>query len=307
MDVVCAATAGVLGRFPCHPLDTLKTVAFVGGYDPQQTPSKGVWSVGRMIYRTEGLKGFYRGAGIAVAGAAPGNVLYLLTYQESKRLVTPLIEGPNTSWALRSSSHLMCGVIAEAASCVVWVPVDVVKERLQSQPPHLRGRYGNSWDAAATIFRNESFVGLYKGYLSTLASFGPYSGIYFVTLEAIDTLLSPWQQAWKLQSSSSMFVCSLLNAGIANAVAAISTTPIEMIKTRLQVQRAILNVDGHKRKSGQFSYEYRSVLDGFRSVVREEGFCGLWKGSAARVLYACPNAALTMALFRTFQNNIACS
>lgn len=303
-DVVCAAAAGVLGRFPCHPLDTVKTVAFAGDYlgGPAARRSAGsstsVRSVARLIYRTEGIRGFYRGVGIAVAGAAPGNVLYLLCYDEAKRRGDALL-GADGQYFKRSVFHLLCGVAAEAVSCCVWVPIDVVKERLQAQSPSVAGRYRNSLDALRTIARNEGVAGLYKGYWSTLASFGPYSGMYFLSLELADRLhpaLSDSQQ-----HSASFFFFSLAHAIAANAVASVVTNPLELLKTRLQVQRAVLNIDGQPQASSQFSYQYRNMRDGATHVLRTEGVRGLWRGTAARVVYACPNAALTMALFRTFQ------
>jgi len=37
-----------------------------------------------------------------------------------------------------------------------------------------------SWDALRMILRTEGRRGIYKGYAATLASFGPFSALYFV-------------------------------------------------------------------------------------------------------------------------------
>jgi hypothetical protein len=310
MEMLCAATAGVLGRFPCHPLDTVKTVAFAGHYgsfspstsahDANRGPS-GAWNVARTIYRHEGVRGFYRGVGIAVAGAAPGNVLYLLTYEYAKRFGEQRVD--SSRFIGTAILHLSCGFAAEFVSCAVWVPMDVVKERQQAQSKNVEGRYRNSWDALRTIYRNESISGLYRGYWSTLASFGPFSAVYFMSLESMDKLhtLPPADG----EHQTAYFLCSLAHAAAANIVASVVTNPLEMIKTRMQVQRAILTVGGKLTHSQQFSYEYKGVISGMAHVIRDEGFRGLWRGCGARILYACPNSALTMAIYRSLKQQYA--
>ena len=86
---------------------------------------------------------------------------------------------------------LTSGMVAEAISCVVFVPVDVVKERLQVQSPlssdpnHKIISYRNSFDALIKISNSEGLRGLYKGYSATLLSYGPYSAIYFMLYEIV--------------------------------------------------------------------------------------------------------------------------
>jgi hypothetical protein len=109
--------------------------------------------------------------------------------------------------------YIMSGMIAEAISCIVFVPVDVIKERLQVQstnnvfsnhfpsssslsssstatisssaPSSKFKYYANSFDALKTILREEGLTGIYKGYGATLLSYGPYSSLYFLFYETV--------------------------------------------------------------------------------------------------------------------------
>lgn len=79
---------------------------------------------------------------------------------------------------------------AEALSCVLWVPIDVIKERMQVQVQSSTASgaarkvyYRNTVDAVQTIARTERLGGLYKGYVATLLSFGPFSALYFMFYE----------------------------------------------------------------------------------------------------------------------------
>jgi hypothetical protein len=230
--------------------------------------------------------------GIATLGSAPGVALYLTTYQMSLKLCDKWMPGTSS----HPVTHLVCGFIAEAVSCVFWVPVDVVKERLQAQPPTLAGRYKGSIDGVRTVIRNEKFSGLYRGYLSTLASFGPFSAVYFMIFEAL--------KKYFLCGTNGSFSQVLLCAALANAAASVITNPLDLVKTRLQVQRSVLTVAGTPLVSKSFSFSYNGMVNGLGDIVRREGMSGLWRGSIARVLFATPNAALTMALFDMFQQRV---
>ncbi len=66
-----------------------------------------------------------------------------------------------------------------------------MKERLQVQSTKNLGyKYKGSFDALKTIFREEGYRGLYKGYFATLFSYGPFSAIYFGVFEEVSLSLS---------------------------------------------------------------------------------------------------------------------
>lgn len=70
-------------------------------------------------------------------------------------------------------------------SCAIFLPVDVVKERLQVQDLQRDYKYDGSLDAFRTIWREEGLRGLYKGYGATIYSFGPFSAVYFALYEKV--------------------------------------------------------------------------------------------------------------------------
>lgn len=76
-------------------------------------------------------------------------------------------------------------------SCIIFVPVDVVKERLQVQRKvsEVAGKettlYRGSYDAIRTIFKDEGLMGIYRGYGATLFAYGPFSAFYFLFYEQV--------------------------------------------------------------------------------------------------------------------------
>jgi hypothetical protein len=207
----------------------------------------------------------------------PATALYLTSYEVSK--VT--LEGRFGGGA---AVHLLSGLLAEAVSCVVFVPVDVVKERLQVQVG-TGGPYKGSWDALRTIQRVEGWSGLYRGYGATLASFGPFSATYFALYEALKARALG---RLKVGQDSLPAWAALGCASAAGSAAAWATSPLDLAKLRMQVER---------RGSSAAAAEYSSMLQSLRRIFATDGLRGLWKGSMARTAFTAGNTAVTMTVF----------
>jgi hypothetical protein len=82
-------------------------------------------------------------------------------------------------------------MVAEACSCSVFVPTDVIKERLQVQGSTSPYKYRGSFDALRQIVAQEGLRGLYKGYGASMLSFGPFSALYFAFYESLKRQQSP--------------------------------------------------------------------------------------------------------------------
>ncbi len=78
---------------------------------------------------------------------------------------------------------------AETVACILFVPIDVIKERLQVQSTLRTYKYEGDIDAIRVIARTEGIRGLYKAYPATVLSFGPYSALNFLFYEKFKGLL----------------------------------------------------------------------------------------------------------------------
>eukprot|EP01062_Namystynia_karyoxenos_P056090 TRINITY_DN47046_c0_g1_i1.p2 TRINITY_DN47046_c0_g1~~TRINITY_DN47046_c0_g1_i1.p2 ORF type:complete len:336 (+),score=92.88 TRINITY_DN47046_c0_g1_i1:79-1008(+) len=299
VTMAASAIAGGLGRLPCHPLDTVKArlqaAQCAGGAAPAKLNR--IHTVFLDTIRGEGLRGLYRGIGISAVGATPAMCLYLSSYEGFKHLMAPI------GLQSRFLTDFVAGFGAEAVSCCLWVPIDVVKERLQVQTPDVKGRYRNSLDGLRTVSQQEGFRGLYRGYFSTLGSFGPYSAFYFLFYEQFKTIAL--ERSGRDSSGITRqvsFQDGMMCAAAASGLAAAVTNPLDMVKLRLQVQRTRTAAG---TESTQFSYKYRGMLHGLGEIIRTEGPLALWKGCLARVLFAGPNAAITMALFEQLRSSLS--
>jgi Mitochondrial carrier protein len=250
---------------------------------PEGKVYRGTYSAFIGTLQETGIRGLYRGLSVALVGGIPGSVLYFTGYETSKAYLTENNVHPFLAYT-------MSGMMAEAVCCSFFVPVDVIKERLQVYQPsssstksHHSVVYNGGLDALLKISKAEGIRGLYKGYVATVLSFGPFSSIYFLGYELIKKRFSTYE------NGRPNFLMSLSAAASAGAFAAYLTTPLDLIKLRMQISFT-------KQSTVYFK-------DIFWQIYSNEGTNGLFKGAGARVMYYTPSSALSMAIFEHLKSN----
>lgn len=103
--------AGLSVDMILFPLDTIKT----------RLQSKSGF------YKAGGFSGIYRGIGPQFIGSIPQAALFFCTYELFKANATPLI-----STQYHSFVYMGGAAVAEVTSCLIRVPVEVVKQRRQT-------------------------------------------------------------------------------------------------------------------------------------------------------------------------------
>jgi hypothetical protein len=86
----------------------------------------------------------------------------------------------------------------------------------------------------------------------------------------------------------------------AGALASWVTSPLDMAKLRLQVQRG--NLAENPRQSTPM---YRGVVDCLQLTYREGGVKGLFRGAGARVLHFTPAMTITMTCYESCRSFLA--
>jgi hypothetical protein len=95
------------------------------------------------------------------------------------------------------------------------------------------------------------------------------------------------------------FEWQVATACAAGGAASFVTSPLDMAKLRLQVQRAndAASAGAGAPASPPLGFRYRNIVHGLRSIVAQEGWAALFRGAGARVAFHAPSTALTMTLF----------
>jgi hypothetical protein len=189
-------------------------------------------------------------------------------------------------------------MFAETISCIVFVPVDVIKERLQVQSNLKTFSYHSDIHAVKDILTNEGIRGIYKAYGATVMSFGPLSAFYFMFYEFFKGFfvrndakyykerIKGIKTEEELKKHDISFSKSIVCSSMASFIASVFTNPLDLVKLRMQVQRA--------GKEAKPNYIYRNIFQGMFYVYKKFGFIELYRGCLARALFHTPNGALTM-------------
>eukprot|EP00546_Thalassionema_frauenfeldii_P016855 CAMPEP_0178899152 /NCGR_PEP_ID=MMETSP0786-20121207/2733_1 /TAXON_ID=186022 /ORGANISM="Thalassionema frauenfeldii, Strain CCMP 1798" /LENGTH=268 /DNA_ID=CAMNT_0020569961 /DNA_START=1 /DNA_END=804 /DNA_ORIENTATION=- len=250
--LVAGGLAGTSVDVALFPIDTIKTRL----QSPQGFAKAG------------GFRGIYQGLGAAAAGSAPGAALFFSVYETSKPKIRQLQQTlgilPNND----SISHMLAASMGEVAACLVRVPTEVVKAKMQTSG-------GGLVETVREVMTQErhgplGFVtgGLYRGFGITLFREIPFAMIQFPLYERS----KQWIADTYHQSSATPIqgaVCGSVSGGIAAAL----TTPLDLVKTRL-----MLGSD----KSGK---PYANAMDVLRRSVSEEGASVLLQGIQPRVMW----------------------
>ncbi|KAJ4844618.1 Adenine nucleotide transporter bt1, chloroplastic/mitochondrial [Turnera subulata] len=162
--------------------------------------------------------------------------------------------------------RLISGGIAGAVSRTAVAPLETIRTHL------MVGSCGNSsTEVFNTIMKTDGWKGLFRGNLVNVLRVAPSKAIELLVYDTVVKNLSPKpgeQPKLPIPASS-----------IAGALAGVSSTlltyPLELVKTRLTVQRGV----------------YKNLLDAFLKIAREEGPGELYRGLTPSLIGVIPYAA----------------
>ncbi|XP_044476519.1 S-adenosylmethionine carrier 1, chloroplastic/mitochondrial [Mangifera indica] len=293
-EFLWGALAGAFGEGMMHPVDTVKTriqsQAILSGSQNQ----KSILQMVRAVWVADGLQGFYRGVAPGVTGSLATGATYFGFIESTKKWIEETHPSLGGHWA-----HFISGAVGDTLGSFVYVPCEVMKQRMQVQGSKtswnsivgkdtpvksgvaMYGYYTGMFQAGCSIWREQGLSGLYTGYWSTLARDVPFAGLMVMFYEALKGMTEYGKQRWIPNSDhyvNSSFE-GLVLGGLAGGFAAYLTTPLDVIKTRMQVQGSTVS--------------YKGWLDAVHRIWMIEGAKGMFRGSIPRITWYIPASALT--------------
>lgn len=110
------------------------------------------------LYRSEGLRGFYRGLLPSLFGVSHGAIQFMAYEQLKNQYARNRKGGKN---GLTNMDFLTLSAVSKMFAGSITYPYQVVRARLQTYDAPRR--YKGAWDVVRQVFRNEGFIGFYKG------------------------------------------------------------------------------------------------------------------------------------------------
>lgn len=297
--MVAGALAGMTEHLAMFPMDTVKTR--MQSYAHAGDGRVSLWRTTTDLARARLL---YRGVGAVALSAGPAHALYFGVLEAAKGGLAPLEDAlyasssPSAAFVGSVSeavvggggggggvgdvsyhplSSAMAGAVATVASDAIMTPLDVVKQRMQ-----LSVTDGSVAACVARVHAEHGFGAFFAGFRTTLLMNVPFFAVHNTVYDAASAVLRGVDFAHGSRTADGRFsaACSAVAGGVAGAAAAAVTTPLDVVKTRLQTQGEV----GARR--------YGGMRDALLAVAREEGARGLARGMVPRVLFHAPAAAV---------------
>ncbi|KAI9120375.1 hypothetical protein K1719_007408 [Acacia pycnantha] len=253
-----------------YPVSVVKTRLQVATKD---TAERNAFSVVKGLLRTDGVPGLYRGFGTVITGAIPARIIFLTTLETTKvatfRMLEPFRLSETTQAAIANG---VAGLTSSLFAQAVFVPIDVVSQKMMVQGYSGHTEYNGGLDVARKVLRSDGIRGLYRGFGLSVMTYAPSSAVWWACYGSSQRLI--WRflerSAENKEGKPSVSKIVLVQATggiIAGATASCITTPLDTIKTRLQVM-------GHENKS--------SVKQVVKELIKEDGWKGLYRGLGPR-------------------------
>jgi len=298
--MVAGVSGGVVSTLVCHPLDLIKVRFQVYEGHALANPKvarpqyRGMLHAGLTIVKADGISGLYAGIVPNLVGGGAAWGLYFLFYNAAKNFIRG-----DADRALTWNENMLCACQSGVVTLGITNPIWVTKTRLCLQYERLRLKklgqlpssassssasasslYSGMTNALAQIYRQEGVKGLYRGFVPGL--FGVSHGvIQFTAYEEMKKHYNRYRGAAHNARFSDLEYLTF--AALSKSVAAFTTYPYQVLRTRLQ--------DQHR--------QYRGLGEVIVALWKYEGVKGFYKGLVPSLTRVVP---ATMITFVTYEN-----
>jgi len=232
------------------------------------------------IAKSEGMGALYRGLPANIIGIMPektiklaGNDFFRQQFKVDDKSVYPegniMLEGAS-------------GGLAGACQIIVTTPMEITKIRMQMYEP-APGEQVNQMKVLSNMVKEMGIRGMYQGTVSTFMRDVPFSIVYFSLYGIFRRKLADENGKISTLGALSASTC----AGIFGAS---GSTPLDVIKTRLQA------------KTAPGVAPYKGWMPTVTRIVQEEGAAALFKGVGPRTIIISPLFGIALMVKETLAN-----
>lgn len=234
------------------------------------TESTGIVSAFREMVRMEGIRGLWMGNGTNAIKNVPQGCIMFFTYQTLKKFY----KDPELP---TMGERIVAGVAAGFNQLFLVYPLELIKTRMAMCP---RGTYSSIVHCAREVQIHEGSRALFNGLIPSIYANVGYLGGQLIMFD----LIKDWHDS-RFKSPPNPFV--LYWYGILSQVPPIACVyPFFVVKNRMQLQ----GYAGTK-------VLYSGMMDCMRSIMRQEGAQGFYKGIMPYCMKIVPGGAINLAVY----------
>ncbi|KAK9451822.1 mitochondrial carrier domain-containing protein [Limtongia smithiae] len=280
---IAGASAGFIAGLVVCPLDVVKTrLQAQGGFSRYGIASEyyynGLGGTISTIWKTEGIKGFYRGVVPITLGYLPTWMVYFTVYERCKKEFANINAIRDSPFAQHMISALCAGCMSTTATNPIWV----VKTRLMTQNAKSSWQYKGTIDAFIKMYKTEGLISFYAGIVPALLGL-THVAVQFPLYEKFKTIFVPpdGPNTSKYRKAGGIIFASSLSKMVASMI----TYPHEVIRTRMQIQRGFLHGPNVKLDG---------IINTAVTIFKKEGWRGFYSGLGTNLVRTVPASAVTL-------------
>ncbi|KAF9499691.1 mitochondrial carrier [Pleurotus eryngii] len=234
----------------------------------------GFFDAVKHVWRAEGMRGLWKGAGTTLVIGVPSSTCYMLTYDHLLRNVIPqLMPYPLLV-------PLTAGIVARSTISSITSPLELIRTNLQSTPlsPGTPHTLRSVLTSTRALVKSQGARSLWRGLGPTLWRDVPFSGIYWASYES-------WKDVFVRRQKEGALVAFICGA-VSGTTAALITSPFDVLKTRRQafvMSAASSTITG--------------TIPLTTEILRSEGVSALFAGLLPRIVKIAPACGIMIASF----------
>lgn len=279
-ELLAGGAAGTFGVFFGIPFDLVKVRM-------QSYPTKFLTPVHcfTSTIQNEGFTTLFRGALSPLSTQIGINAILFATENIVFKILKPNLTPEDRAKA--SHIHFLSGMVGGIAQCVILVPADVVKCKMQADIAYTDitsatnkrpvRKYSGTVDCSVKIFKSEGLRGFSRGFGATalreVPSIGAYFSVYHFLREKFSSLenfffntnINKLRSPSSIQSTSPSVLSTIFAGGFAGCACWALVYPLDVIKTNIQI-------------STESSKELLSIKNVAKTLYRKGGLPSLFVG-----------------------------
>lgn len=241
------------------------------------------------------FRGMYQGVGSVIVATLPSSGAFFVSYEAIKAAAEhqSVIPPPVVHFAASSVSELV--------ECAIFAPAETIKQNAQmvtsaAQSP--KAKASATWQTLKRF--RQSPMALWSGYTALVVRDLPFTAIHFPLYERFK------EQLFRRRPPQTLTETALLTSvasGVAGGVAAVLTTPVDVIKTRIMLDAGTASTSASAVKADALGNVVSAVpqtsgwISNAKEILAKDGLPGLWRGGALRTVWTVLGSGMYLAVY----------
>jgi len=271
LDFMLGGVSAAISKTAVAPIERVKLLLQVQASNPQIKPEDRYTGIGNCFKRVAAEQGFsslWRGNLANVIRYFPTQALNF-AFKDAIKSAFPVVRKEEK--LKFAATNIAAGSAAGAASLCFVYPLDFARTRLGADVGKGDKRqFTGLSQCISSIVKSDGIIGLYRGFIVSIQGIIVYRGAFFGLFDTIKAYVPKDLVGWQ------RLLATWAVAQTVTAVAGVLSYPFDTVRRRMMMQSG--------RKSADKPKEYKSTLDCWYKIAKNEGPGAFFRGALSNVL-----------------------